>query len=88
MSVMNQIDMRIAEQCNANTDILVINQCNFDGYDEKYYNGYKIRMISTTERGLSKSRNMAIKNAMGDICIFCDDDVVYRDEYRRYRFTI
>ena len=82
MSAMNQTDMSIAKQSNVETDVLIINQCDRDGYDEEVYNGHKIRMISTTERGLSNSRNMAIKNAVGDICIICDDDERYRNGYR------
>ena len=34
-----------------------------------------------TGRGLSNSRNMALENAEDDICILCDDDVVYCDRY-------
>ena len=82
MSVMHQTDLSIAKKANANTDILVINQCDRDGYEEEIYNGHKIRMISTTERGVSRSRNMAMKNATGDICIICDDDEVYREGYK------
>lgn len=82
MSVMNQSDLSIAKKANANADILIINQCDHDGYVEELYNGYRIRMISTTERGLSRSRNMAIKNALGDICIFCDDDERYVNGYK------
>lgn len=78
ISAMFQEDMHLAEQCNANTDVLIINQCNEEAYHEMTLNGCTVRMISTKERGLSKSRNMALENAKGDICIFCDDDVVYR----------
>ena len=31
-------------------------------------------MISVKERGLARSRNLALDNALGDICLFCDDD--------------
>ena len=82
MSVMNQTDMKLAEQCNADTDVLMINQCDKEDYQEEIYNGHKIRMISTTERGLSKSRNMAIKNALGDILVIADDDLTYKDGYK------
>ncbi|MDE6381101.1 MAG: glycosyltransferase, partial [Muribaculaceae bacterium] len=37
--------------------------------------------ISTKERGLSKSRNMAIKYAKGDICLICDDDELLENDY-------
>ena len=38
-------------------------------------------MIYTTERGLSKSRNLAIANAKTDICLICDDDEIFVDNY-------
>ena len=38
-------------------------------------------MISTTERGLSNSRNMALKYAVGEICILCDNDEIFEDNY-------
>ena len=38
-------------------------------------------MFSSTQRGLSKSRNYALSQAEGDICILCDDDVTYVDDY-------
>ena len=40
-----------------------------------------IKKSVCTGRGLSNSRNMALENAEDDICILCDDDVVYCDRY-------
>ena len=37
--------------------------------------------IDTLDRGLSKSRNLAIKNAIGDICLIADDDVVLEKDF-------
>lgn len=82
MSAMYQKDLSLAKQCNLETDVLIINQCDEESYCEEVYNGHKIRMISTKERGISNSRNMAIQNAVGDICIICDDDEKYCDGYR------
>jgi glycosyltransferase involved in cell wall biosynthesis len=36
-----------------------------------------IRVINSYEVGLSRSRNLAIENAIGDICLIADDDVEY-----------
>lgn len=36
-----------------------------------------IRVINSIDVGLSKSRNLALKNAIGDICLIADDDVEY-----------
>ncbi|HCS67738.1 MAG TPA: glycosyl transferase family 2 [Oribacterium sp.] len=34
----------------------------------------RIRMLRTSTRGLSRSRNLAIQHAIGEICLLCDDD--------------
>lgn len=81
MSVMNQTNFDIAYKSKIDSDLLIINQCERNSYDEIFVNGNKWRMISTTERGVSKSRNMALSNAQGDICILSDDDEVFEDGY-------
>ena len=81
ISAMHQTDLSLAEKSNVKSDTLIINQCDREGYDEAIFEGHKIRMISTTERGASKSRNMAVDNAVGDICIMADDDEVFSNDY-------
>lgn len=81
LSAMHQNDLSIVDKSKISTDVLIINQCDKEGYEEVKGSKRSIRMYSTMERGLSRSRNMALKNAKGDICILCDDDVVYRDNY-------
>lgn len=39
------------------------------------------RLLSFREKGLSKSRNKAVANSVGDIAIICDDDIIYVDNY-------
>ncbi len=41
----------------------------------------KIRMLTTASRGLSKSRNLAIEHARGDVCLLCDDDEALAPDY-------
>ncbi|WP_370558709.1 glycosyltransferase family 2 protein [Edwardsiella tarda] len=36
--------------------------------------------IPTYTKGVTKSRNIAINNSKSDILLFCDDDVIYRNE--------
>lgn len=81
MSCMNQNNFDLTENMNLTTDILVINQTNENRYDERTINGNKQRMISNTQRGLSKSRNELLLNMNGDIGILCDDDVIYEKDY-------
>lgn len=85
ISCMNQQDMKIAEQTGIQTDALIVNQCmqaessedvSLDCNAIEVQNGSRgnIRMIRSNTRGLSKSRNLAIQHAAGDVCLLCDDD--------------
>lgn len=83
LSCMHQNDFSIVSQSHIQCDVLIINQCGNVKYDEMAFlnETYKARMFSTTDRGLSRSRNMAIRNATGDICLICDDDEIFEDNY-------
>lgn len=72
-------DKDIIMRSNVRSDVVVVNQCDIDSKEDFIFtdsDGKKHRalFINTTERGLSKSRNMAIRNALGDVCLICDDD--------------
>lgn len=62
-----------------NFSILIINQT----IKEKLLvsNYPNIRVINSFEKGLSKSRNLALDNAVGKILIIADDDVVYQNDF-------
>lgn len=87
VSCMHQKDRCIIERSNIQSDVVIVNQCDIDSVEEfDFINSSGIechaKMINTTERGLSRSRNMAILNAWGDVCYMCDDD-----EYMDSDFT-
>jgi len=63
------------------SDCLVVNQCESNHKEVISEKTRVITYIETTERGLSKSRNMAIENADADVCILCDNDVEYVENY-------
>lgn len=81
LSCMNEKNFDIIDRSNIKTDVLVVNQCNLNGYQEKIKNNKKFRMIQSTKRGLSRSRNELLNNMNGDIGILCDDDVIYYENY-------
>lgn len=81
ISCMRQTDMSIAERSGLKSGAVIINQCDHDGIEEKLINGCSVRMYSTTQRGLSRSRNMAIENSRADICLISDDDEIYAEGY-------
>lgn len=82
LSCMYQEGFDIGYKTNVKSDLLIINQCDKEEYQEKEVDGYLWRMISTKERGLSCSRNMALDHARGKICLLCDDDEIYNDDFR------
>lgn len=86
ISCMHQKDKSIIQRTNIQSDVLVINQCDENKEERFEFENKKgencvARIIYTTERGLSRSRNMALRNATGDICLICDDDEVLEDNY-------
>lgn len=54
---------------------IVINQCTIP--QERKITKQNLYWIDSPSRGLSISRNLAIKNASADICILSDDDEVF-----------
>lgn len=84
---MHQKDASIIERSNIQTDVIVVNQCDKDYVEEFSFVNNKgkechAKFICTTQRGLSRSRNMAIENAHpGNICLICDDDEILADGY-------
>ena len=77
VSCMHQNDKTIVETSGISSNVLIINQCNHDSIQTWNENHRLVRMISTTERGLSRSRNMAIRFAQSELCLFCDNDEVF-----------
>lgn len=80
ISAMHQKDYSIFNNSNIRTNALMINQCDKSDVQEIQQNGNLFRIISTTDRGLSKSRNLAVENAQGKFCLICDDDEIFVDD--------
>ena len=79
LSCMHQENLDIVKKSNINTDVLIINQCNRNNNKELIIGNQRIRMISTTQRGLSNSRNLAIHLSDREFCLLCDDDELFLD---------
>ena len=80
-------DERYVDTLNIKTDCVVINQCDRESETviehETASGNINITYVETTERGLSRSRNMALSKAQESICILCDNDVEYVEGYDR-----
>ncbi len=80
ISTMFRSDLSFLEGMFPNGDdsvypILIVNQT--DTARQLVSTQGNVRVINTEERGLPQSRNMAIQNAIGEICLVADDDVTY-----------
>ena len=60
-------------------NIVIVNQTS----DEKLLKSdiQNIKVINSLEKGLSKSRNVALQNATKDIVLITDDDVVFKSDF-------
>jgi len=95
VSTMNRTDLSFLQPMFKNMgsekfNILVINQTTKDEILESTEEN--IRVINDFEKHLGRSRNIGIKNSIGEICFIADDDVEYlpdtleivRKAYRDY----
>ncbi|MCI9147033.1 MAG: glycosyltransferase family 2 protein [Hungatella sp.] len=81
LSAMHLDGYHYIDSLNITGNCVIINQCNQESQQVITDNNRHITYIETTQRGLSKSRNMAIDHSQADICIFCDNDVEYSENY-------
>ena len=81
LSVMHQKDHSILNKTNIQTSAIVINQSDTVAYEKFKYKDKLITFISAPERGVGRSRNMALMQADADIVIFANQDIEYVDGY-------
>ncbi len=82
LSIMNKKDIKDhLKQMNIKKNYVVINQITKENIplikEESPFN----KIISVKEKGLSKSRNLAIRNSEANLGLIADDDMCYVDDY-------
>ena len=81
IATMNQTDFSLLEKMNIQSDAVIANQGSENKYEECEYCGHKVKMITTTTRGVGLNRNIALLYSSADVLLFADDDVIYSDGY-------
>lgn len=81
LSCMNQDVISLIQKTGITGGATVIHQCDEEKREEYFTDHGRVSIFHTTERGLTKSRNMAIRKSRADICILCDDDEVFVQDY-------
>lgn len=82
MSCMYQQDDKLIRSAGLTGDVVMINQCNQPGYREYPTVTGTARMYCVPQRGLTKSRNLAMDKAVADICLLYDDDEAFVPGYQ------
>lgn len=86
VSAVNADAQKLATEMNIQTDAIIVNQCGEDskGSFEHLVNNIRpvnVIEIKSSEKGVGRSRNMALTNADHEFLHFADDDIVYVDGY-------
>lgn len=81
LSCMYEKDKEIIKRSNIQSNCVIINQCDEDKKEQiNLENSKTCLWINSKKRGLSISRNMAIKNSNADICLIADNDEIFDDD--------
>lgn len=81
LSAMYLKNYKYIDSLNVKSNCVIINQTDNNMNKKVSRDGQDILYIETKERGLSKSRNLALKNSRSEICILCDNDIEYLENY-------
>ena len=83
LSCMHREDDSLVRDSGITGNVLVINQCDREGDRTFSTPNGTARILSTKDRGLTKSRNLAIETSTADICLLCDDDESFVSDYEK-----
>ena len=81
VSAVNQNTVTLASEMNLEADAVIINQCQEDRYTEYLYQDHMIRCVYSRQKGVGRSRNLALLYAEAQLLLFADEDIRYRDGY-------
>lgn len=83
VATMNRNDTNFINDLNLKTNAVIVNQNKKNNKKIIHSGENTIKLISSDKKGLSNSRNLAIKNSEADICLIADDDITYNENYEK-----
>ncbi len=81
IAAVNADPEKLIEKMKIASPAVLVNQCgrvSFDTFEKPYGT---VKVFSSDEKGVGRSRNKALSEASGDIILFTDDDIIYVDGY-------
>lgn len=82
VAAMHQKDCALYERMNIDSDAIIVNQCGRDAYEEFRFGDNQVKLVSRNERGVGRSRNIALQMADADIVEFADEDMIFTETHR------
>lgn len=81
ISCVNENIQELLQKAKLNSPVVIVNQCGKEAEEHFEHNGHPVSVYHKDERGVGRSRNLALSKADQDICLFGDEDIVYVDGY-------
>ena len=82
ISAVNADPETLLKKMKVQTDAVLVNQCGREGEKElKLSSGCFTRVYERNEKGVGRSRNLALEKAQRPLVLFSDEDIVYTDGY-------
>ena len=82
ISCVNEDIQELIKKMKLDGPAVIVNQCSEDKDEAIVANGHLVKVCHRNERGVGRSRNLALSKADTDICLFGDEDIVYEKGYQ------
>lgn len=81
ISAVNATPKALLQKMQPECNVVLVNQCERDDYETFSLKDCEVKVFHRNERGVGKSRNLALEQATADILLFCDEDIEYIPGY-------
>lgn len=81
ISSVEQNPAELLKKMKVNCDAVLVNQCDKDKDETISFENCTIKVLHRNERGVGKSRNLALQHSSKDILLFSDEDIEYCPGY-------
>lgn len=81
ISAVNANAEELIGRMNVESSAVLVNQCGANSQNQLERNNKNIIVLNRDEKGVGKSRNLALQNSTESIVLFSDDDIVYKEGY-------
>lgn len=84
VSTMNRNNLEFIKQMNIHSQAIIVNQIpNSNLSEDVIIEKNNLKLINTSNKGLSNSRNLLLRYSNSLISIIADDDVVFNNDYKK-----